>query len=210
MKKLNEKNGSTDYSCLMAYIWNDLFKNALDAWSKSQIKEKELDADGRETEPHITVLYGFHENISHDDIRKALFKFFQANEPFEITLGKISRFSNDNDVLKVDIISEGLKKLHYFLRERFKEDVTISFPDYHPHMTIAYLKKGKCPDLDGSDIFEGISFKVDDLIYSSPGDSDKDREKYKIDLTTFESEPYLKDKEKLIESFEEFFNHSKR
>ncbi len=90
---------------------------------------------GLETEAHITCLYGFHEQQPYRIFNKIDLK------PCKYKLTGISIFSNPKyDVLKFDVSSTDLHALNKELCEKF--EYTSSFPDYHPHMTIAYLKSG--------------------------------------------------------------------
>ena len=135
--------------------------NKIKAWSKESIPDNEVcPHDGREEEVHITILYGF---IFDDP--KPIEDFLKAYKPFAVTLNKSSMFNNDpkNDVLKISVNSPALQKLHSYLREKFKTEK--GFPEYHPHITVAYLKKGyveKYLDKDFSD----NSFIVDTLFFS--------------------------------------------
>ena len=63
-----------------------------------------------------------------------------SEETPEIKLENISIFENkDFDVVKVDVISDGLNSLN---KKMTKYPHTTDYPHYHPHMTIAYVKKG--------------------------------------------------------------------
>ena len=106
---------------------------------------EEEDINGFPNHIHITVLYGLHkkyrsiygllgmaEHQYNIDDCQALFtdiSFFENNEKY--------------DVMILDVISPELENLNYILRTRceYQND----YPDYHPHCTIAYLKKG-CAD----------------------------------------------------------------
>lgn len=95
---------------------------------------------GRETEPHVTVLYGLDVNsVSHQDIRD----FIKENvkSPVKFKLKNISLFENELfDVVKWDVESEKLVELNKKLKERF--NYTNAYDEYKPHMTVAYVKKG--------------------------------------------------------------------
>ena len=92
---------------------------------------------GRETWPHVTILYGIlpaSENKTKNILRKIPSKL-------SVTLGKNSLFENDNfDVLKIEINSPQLEAINKFLVENVKYEN--DYPEYEPHLTIAYLKKG--------------------------------------------------------------------
>lgn len=118
------------------------FKN----WGKivSQVKEDDLYVDrsesifGKEVEPHITLLYGLHKDINH----RKLIEDLESIKPITIKLKSINLFENDDfDVLKIDVESEHLKKARDLFINKY--DNTQPFDDYNPHITIAYLKKGR-------------------------------------------------------------------
>ncbi len=133
---IEENSASRSYACLMLDCSN----------VKSKFKElqKDIDKDdlyteeeghGMETEPHITVLYGIHEQDSNK-VKEEL-----ELTPVEYTLTGLSLFENDNyDVLKFTVKSTDLKKLNKQCTKNL--EYTNSYPDYIPHMTVAYLKQG--------------------------------------------------------------------
>lgn len=133
---IEENAAKRSYACLM-----------LDC-SKVKAKFKELQKDiekddlyteeeghGMETEPHITVLYGIHEQ-EPKKVKEQL-----ELTPVEYTLTGLSLFENDKfDVLKFTVRSPDLKNLNKQCTEEL--EYTNSYPDYIPHMTVAYLKPG--------------------------------------------------------------------
>jgi len=126
-----------NYGCLMVFV----DEQGWDGFIKETVNEEDLytegDEFGVESEPHITVLYGFHKNTDMKKLKDLLFPL----SDLEITSSKISIFENEKyDVLKYDIDSEKLFELNKLMTENF--EYTTDFPDYHPHVTIAYLKPG--------------------------------------------------------------------
>jgi len=94
---------------------------------------------GRETEPHVTVLYGLDPNISIKEVRKTL---SGAEIPKSVVGFGVSFFENDSkfDVAKMEIISpKSLWRLNELLNSLPTPGKT--FPDYKPHITLAYTKK---------------------------------------------------------------------
>ena len=158
------------YACVLATInMPEIVK-----WTKEHVDQDDFyteEADhGLETEPHVTILYGLH----RDDIReiKSIIDFIR---PFQITLGEINKFENNQnfDVLKIQIHSE---KLHA-INKKFKSLPYTSKYDYNPHCTLAYLKKGACKNLVGNKEFMGQKVKIGEIVFSS-----KNREKTKFKL----------------------------
>jgi 2'-5' RNA ligase len=128
-----------DYSCVM-------FKCNFKDWQKitSQIKEEDLYIDedemifGVEDEPHTTLLFGIHEDIPMEQIVSEVSKY----PKIEISIGGVSTFENGKyDVVKFDVISPDLHKLRKRIVSKLEN--TQQFPDYKPHITIAYVKAGK-------------------------------------------------------------------
>jgi 2'-5' RNA ligase len=153
----------------------DLARNVF-AWGKANIPDNALYTDdeamGRENEIHITVFYGI-KSSDPDEVLKLLRGF----KPFECRLGLITVFKDckTHDVLKIDVESAELIKLHYLLEDNL--DNKNKYPTYHPHVTIAYLKKGKADRFLGDDHFRGKTFNVNEISFSS-----KDHTKTKISL----------------------------
>lgn len=165
---LQESKNLYSYSSVLFLLPDDLAEE-VHKWGLKHVKDKDLYLDpeedrsyGREDEMHCTVLYGI-----HDKKATATKKVLKNEKPFEISLGKVSMFTNPEkfDVLKVEVIGKKLHTLHNLLRDNL--EVTESYPEYKPHITIAYLKKGKCKSLVGSDEFLGTKAKVDKVVFSS-------------------------------------------
>lgn len=118
---------------------------------------------GREDEIHTTVLYGLKDE--EPDEVDALLK---SVEPFEVKLGDISYFENDDkpyDVMKVDIESDDLHALNGLLQKSVEFDT--DFPSYIPHCTVAYLKKDFPKDSVNKSMFNGLTQTVNEIIFSS-------------------------------------------
>lgn len=154
-----ENKAKRKYACLMLDCSN--LKPKIDEIQR-QIDRADLYTAEKghaiEKDIHITALYGF----VTDDSKKV----FDAlpNKKIGYALKKLSLFENDKfDVLKIDVESKDLKKLNKKLDSSFKNEN--SYPNYIPHLTIAYLKPGmgkKYVEDDifdiGSDAYEGDSF----------------------------------------------------
>lgn len=140
-------------------------------WGLQNIKNEDVYEDpddpsyGREQNPHVTVLYGIHTS-SITPIRTLL----RGQKSFKIKLGKVSCFTAPEkfDVVKVEVEGEDLHKLHDYIKDNLA--TTESFPTYKPHITIAYMKKGKGWKYSGDLSFKGMELDVNQLVFSSHGD----------------------------------------
>ena len=120
---------------------------------------------GIEDEPHITCQYGFHSDVTVDDITE----FVNLHgKKIRASLGDITTFNNDDyDVVKVDVDSPDLQELSEKIREHFKGKIEITFPEYHPHVTLAYVKKDSMPFADDTSMFNGKNYVFKDFVYST-------------------------------------------
>lgn len=137
-KQINEAEGQTyDYGCAMLYFNMPQMQQLHESIAQEDIFTKEGDRSfGLETEPHVTLLYGLHHDVDHDAVTDTCQNCAYPN----LTLKNASCFNNDEyDVLKFDVDSP---ELHSVNAELSKFPHTTNFPDYHPHSTVAYLKKG--------------------------------------------------------------------
>jgi len=95
--------------------------------------------------------------------------FLENQESIAFELGSVSRFEcPDYDVLKAEVISPDAQKLHYALKDKFKNSIQTTYPIYHAHATLAYVKKGSHKELDGHEGLKGEKFSVNSLLYSLP------------------------------------------
>ncbi|NJO91097.1 MAG: 2'-5' RNA ligase family protein [Chloroflexia bacterium] len=121
---------------------------------------------GYEDKPHITVAYGIH----HDEVldESAIYTKIKAMNKMKFTIKDIGVFENDDkpfDVVKFDIKPTKTLLKH---REEFLEfPNTQTFTEYHPHMTIAYVKAGEGKKYKRI-LPKGIKFTFDRGVYSDP------------------------------------------
>lgn len=162
-----------EFSSTQLDLPSDL-SESIHAWGVEQIDDSELTGDGRQDvdDMHVTVLYGL-EAQTPDRVDELA----RGSGPVELTLGKTSIFTTeDADVVKVEIeVAPQLKKLRETLEANTKN--TQTFPDYKPHITIAYVKKGEGKKYAGSDAFAGQKVTISALQFS-----DKTRNKTAINL----------------------------
>lgn len=132
---ITENSKPRSYSCLMLDCSE--FKKGLKAIQQQIDKDDLYDEEGfgMEKDPHITVLYGIHEQDP------TLVKKELRLSPITYTLTKLSLFENDKyDVLKCSVKSKDLHKLNKECCDVL--DFTNDYPDYIPHLTVAYLNPG--------------------------------------------------------------------
>lgn len=165
-----KKAAGTDYGCLMVNFEESDAKEIV-RWVEENIPTQFLAEFGLEDEPHITCQYGFHGDVSIEEITDFV---DSLDMPIHAELNDISRFQNEEyDVIKVDVNSDDLQKLSDRIREHFNGRLEVTFPNYHPHVTLAYVKKGELPHLDGDTMFYGKNYVFDKFIYSGPNGEDK-------------------------------------
>lgn len=126
-----------DYGCAMLYFDFPYLNKIQDVINPNDIYEEEEDPSfGLEDEPHCTLLYGLHEEVSVKDVTKVI-----ENFTFDTCkLHNVSLFENEKyDVLKFDVEGPVLHDVNSKLK---LFPYTSNFPKYHPHSTIAYLKPG--------------------------------------------------------------------
>jgi 2'-5' RNA ligase len=153
--------------CLLVQFWENDCAEVV-KWSQENIDQVNLVDSGYERESHITVLYGFEPSIAPE----AVCDFVAGTGELMLKLEKISKFSQETcDVIKIDVKSESMTKLHRLLKQKF--NVKTSYPDYHPHLTLAYVKPGSCDHLLGNCRFEGQIYFFDLAVYSTPGSAQR-------------------------------------
>jgi 2'-5' RNA ligase len=159
-------NAKYDYSSVHVNPPETLAQSIIN-WGAKHIADNELyitkkDAFfGRENEIHVTVLYGI-----HSDLPDEVIKLVETSEPIQVKLGKVDIFTNPHkfDVVVINVISDGLNKLHTALQ---KVKFTDKYGIYKPHITIAYIKKGNCIRHRGLENWEGKEFTCNHAIFSS-------------------------------------------
>jgi len=110
--------------------------------------------------PHVTILYGL--TCDAKDVENRVKPF---NKKIVFSLGKLNIFSQkDQDVLYITVLSDDLHQLHNLIKQLPNKS---EFPEYKPHIAIAYLKKGSADKFLGRTPFAGV-FVKNSIEFSSP------------------------------------------
>lgn len=159
------------YGCAMLYL--DFDESILTGTiTNSDLYDDENGHYGLETEPHTTLLYGLHTNIPDGVVSQIINQVSFGD--IKLTNASIFDGNADYDVLKFDASGEGLQRANELLR---KLPHSNDYSEYHPHMTVAYLKKGKWQQYTNK--FRDMYFEVSPL-YVMYSKSDGSKHKFKI------------------------------
>ena len=150
------------YGCVMIETpfpnWNDITSMI----SPEDLYDRE-EGDAIQENPHLTIFYGLHSNVK-TEVVEDIFREFKGN--IKIEGNGISIFENELfDVVKFNINSQG--SLQSLFNEFMKLPNSCTYPNYEPHITLGYVKKG-CGQ---KYINDKIQVKVDDfdrVCYSMP------------------------------------------
>ena len=134
--------------CLMAMVDESVAAKILE-FNKKLIKEEDLyhkinekgeDEFGREKECHVTIRYGFTKDLNELEVRQLL----KGHEEFLVEVDSLDIFDTNPefDVVKFNVNSPVLKQLNEISGIYPNKS---DFPDYHAHLTLAYVKKGTFP-----------------------------------------------------------------
>jgi len=149
---------------------------------QDRISDDDLADDGKEKEHHVTCLYGIHSE-NPEEVKKVVEHWVRHHSrTIYAKLGEVSIFAGgedkDYDVIKIDVESEDLHSLNKILKESLEH--TDTHPTYHPHLTLAYVKKGM-----GEQYAQGLNGMWSpghELLFHKLHFSDKDRKHTIIDL----------------------------
>lgn len=94
---------------------------------------------GIESEPHLTLLYGLHPEVQNEEVQSC-FENLKLDD-FKIDIDGVDIFENQEyDVVKLKVVNTPtLQKVHEKLSTLPNSD---KYPQYNPHITCAYVKKG--------------------------------------------------------------------
>lgn len=117
----------------------ELIKDIQDKLSDDDLyTEEDNDNYGIEYDTHVTLVPCLDNDVNIDNLKKML----QPLSNYKLLLNNVSVFSNNEkyDVLKCDASSKILSDTNRKITDKIPTHT--EYKEYHPHVTIAYLKKG--------------------------------------------------------------------
>jgi hypothetical protein len=98
------------------------------------------DSYGLEEQPHVTILYGIHEKEVDPQRMADLIEYYM--KPVTVTIKEVDVFpGKEYDVVKYNVPLTGQLQKY---RDLFMQiPNTQTFPEFHPHLTLAYVLSGK-------------------------------------------------------------------
>ena len=146
-------------NCILLSLPDKLSDRVL-SWAKEHISSSDIygkDGKGYEHAPHITAAYG----IDDDNVEGAVKRALDGVGPFTVKLGAVDFFmdpTKEYHVIKISVLPGPAEEFH----ERVVSNVGMYDPtyEYHPHITLAYVKPGRCQDLMGDQSFAGEDVEI--------------------------------------------------
>lgn len=177
-----QKTHVYEYGCVMGLLKVDNWKkDILSLIDKDDIYEEEdTDKYGLEEDTHVTLLFGIHADVDHNKVKKFIEKY--KFESKEIILDKISLFERDKneyDVVKFELSDEFIFEFNKALCDEFP--YTSDYPKYQPHVTIAFVKKGKGKKYKQK-LEEPFIATLNEIEYSYPSEDGSENKKINIKL----------------------------
>ena len=134
-----KESSSYEYGCVMVEVPVSNWDEITSSIDKEDIyTESGDDTYGIQKNPHLTLLYGLHDDVTEEQVKSIFEKF---DDDINIEVNGIDIFENEKfDVVKFNVNPDGaLQELHDKLSEFPNSN---DFPDYKPHITISYVNKG--------------------------------------------------------------------
>ncbi|HRT03675.1 MAG TPA: 2'-5' RNA ligase family protein [Candidatus Diapherotrites archaeon] len=143
-KKSDYKDNSEDvkYGCVMMDAEIDNWdEDHLSIFDKDDIYTDPSDGSYRlEYNPHVTVVYGIHEDeVDPEDVKNFI---KEKMEPLTVKIEEIDIFENpEYDVVKYNVPIN--KQLEKYRKLFLQFPNTQNYPEYNPHITLEYLLPGR-------------------------------------------------------------------
>lgn len=137
------------------------------------IQKKDLTDKGRETEPHITTLYGLPPDVTQQQVAEAVAQAGVAG-PITVTLGETAHFAGveggSADAVYVQVESPELVSLNQKLSAALPAPGSTPGREYKPHVTLGYVKAGRGKAYSGNKALRGQTVTIDKLVLSTADD----------------------------------------
>ncbi len=138
MQFIKEAINGYKYGCVMIEVpvsnWDEIT-----SWiDPNDIYDGGDSTHGIQKNPHVTILYGLHDDVTEDMVKSVFEKF---DEDIHIEVDGVGIFENkDFDVVKFNVNPDGA--LQHLFDELSKFPNSNEYPEYKPHITLCYIKKG--------------------------------------------------------------------
>lgn len=160
---------STGLGCVMIDFnfanWSEL----LESIDEDDIYIEEGKNYGLQPRPHLTLLYGLLPEVTDEQILEC-FKGFTEDD-FKVKINGVSVFDTNNnfDVVKLGVeLTSQLKEINKRLSELPNSN---QYPEYIPHITLSYVKKGKGKKYVNPEYKYEIK-GIDKIVYSRPDNTE--------------------------------------
>lgn len=125
-------------------------------------KNNQYDKYGKTDVPHITIAMGMN--------RYSLFKMMDELEsnvsPFFVTVGTVNAHritKKPYDILYLDVKSPEMEEIYKWLRETLNASKNAGKEKLNPHITLSYILKGSCKELEGKCNLTGSKLLIKNL-----------------------------------------------
>lgn len=147
--------GVHEYGCLMIYFDFEGIKTFQKILEPEDIVELEKN-------PHVTLLYGFHDSVKPKKLINIVKKFdFNHCKVYNVSVFENEEF----DVLKFDVEQSNLQLVN---QELSSFPHTNLYGEYKPHMTIAYMKPGTGKNYIQKLCWAKFLMTPNKIVYSKP------------------------------------------
>lgn len=168
-----QKSAARDYGCLMATLPAHQAVPIV-KWCNDNFKPEDVAISGIEQMPHVTIRFGFKPGFDIERLKKLL----KDQPPVSFTLKEITRFKGveggNADCIVVEVDSPDLVALRKKIDDTIKAGLEKpTYASYKPHLTLAYVKPGACKNLTGHAWFDGNTYVLRSLMFSTPGSKAK-------------------------------------
>src|ERR1035437_8910271 len=134
-----EKKREYEANCVLIELdFGDFWNNLLSQIDEKDLYKPEVERYGKETDPHVTLLYPVNPGTSFDSVKSTLDRVI--DKKIDIVVNGIDIFENPEfDVIKLNVIADKyLQQIHDELSNLPNSEVRV----YKPHITLAFTKKG--------------------------------------------------------------------